>query len=197
MKKLEETEAERDLGVCISNTMKPTLHFRKAASKAMSALKLMRIAFGALTQSNFKLLYTVCLRPHLEYCIQAVGPYMIQDLNALEKVQRTATKLVMGFKNLSYEERLARLKLTSMTERFKRGDLIEVYKLLSGKLNIDPSQFFEDNVDGRTRGHPHKLNVRRAKCLLRTKVFSNWVVKAWNKLPATVVLAESTNQFKN
>ena len=48
LKKLEETEAEMDLGVYISNTMKPTLHGRKAASKAISALQLLRIAFGAL-----------------------------------------------------------------------------------------------------------------------------------------------------
>ena len=64
----------------------------------------------------------------------------------MEKVQRRATRLVIGFKNLSYEERLARLKLTSLTEKFKRSDLIEVYKLLSRKLNIDPAQFFKENV---------------------------------------------------
>ena len=30
-------------------------------------------------------LYTVYVRPHLDYCIQAVEPYMMQDLDALER----------------------------------------------------------------------------------------------------------------
>ena len=47
------------------------------------------------------------VRPHLDYCLSAVGPYMVQDFKALEKVQRRATKLVRGIKHLSYQERLA------------------------------------------------------------------------------------------
>ena len=195
--KLEETECERDLGVYISNTLKATHHCRKAAGKAMSALRLLKIAFGTLTESNFKLLYTVYVRPHLEYCIQAVGPHMVQDLQTLEKVQRRATRLVMGFNGLSYEERLRKLKLTTLKERFERGDFIETYKLLTRKLKIDPTQFFQENVQGRTRGHPLKLKVRRAKRVIRAKVFSNRIVTTWNKLPPAVVSAASTNQFKN
>ena len=59
LKRLEEAEAENDLGVYIYNTMKPALHCRKPASKAMSALRPLRITFGALTKSNLKLLYTM------------------------------------------------------------------------------------------------------------------------------------------
>ena len=49
-----------------------TLVSIQAANKGRSALKLLRMAFGYLTVSNFKILYTVYIRPHLEHCIQAV-----------------------------------------------------------------------------------------------------------------------------
>ena len=45
-----------------------------------------------------------------------------------------ATKMVDGLRNLPYELRLQRLKLTTLE---KRGDLIEVYKILTGKESVD------------------------------------------------------------
>ena len=49
-------------------------------------------------------LYKSLVRPQLEYCIQIWNPYL--KLEKLEKVQRRATKMMWGYKDLSYEERL-------------------------------------------------------------------------------------------
>ena len=38
----------------------------------------------------------------------------------------------MGFSNLSYEDRLRKLKLSSLSYRRMRGDMIEVFKIISG-----------------------------------------------------------------
>ena len=163
----------------------------------MSALKLLKIAFGTFTIASFKPLYTVYVRPHLEYCTQAVGPYTVEDLSALEKVQRRATRQVSGLKCLPYQERLKILQLTSLKDRFRRGDMIETFKIMTGKLNVDHTHWFERNTDQRTRGHKLKLKVRRSKNQARSKFFSNRVVEMWNSLPEEVVTAESLNQFKN
>ena len=58
----EETVAEKDLGVHIVNSLKSTYHCEKAANKAMSALKLLRITFDRLTTKNFRIgtIYNVC-----------------------------------------------------------------------------------------------------------------------------------------
>ena len=77
-------------------------------------------------------------RPQLEYCIQAWSPYLKQDMEKLEKVQRRATKMIHGYKDLSCEERLKRCGLTTMEKRRSRGDLIEVYnyKIITGKEEL-------------------------------------------------------------
>src|SRR6218665_2586076 len=63
------------------------------------------------------------------YCIQVWSPYLKQDMEKLEKVQRRATKMIQGYKYLSYEERLIRCGLTTLEKRRTRGDLIEAYKI--------------------------------------------------------------------
>ena len=195
---LQETTLERDLGVNMSNTLKATQHCHLAANRAMSSLKSLRMTFSKLTLSNFTLLYTNYVRPHPDYCLSAVGPHMVQDFNTLEKVQRRATKLVSGLKRLPYQERLAKLKIPSMKKLAQRGDLIEAFKILTGKVAADPSHFFVMNHDGRTRGHQLKLRKRASKTHLRAFFFfANRVVTPWNELPEEVVLAIYTNSFKN
>jgi hypothetical protein len=48
----------------------------------------------------------------------------------IESVQKRATKQIQGFHNLSYPERIKKLKLPTIAHRRIRGDMIETYKLI-------------------------------------------------------------------
>jgi len=100
----------------------------------------------------------------------------------------------VSFKKLSYEERLRTIGLTTLEVRRKRGDLIECYKILTRKENIDPHQFFHlsDNTNDH-RGHSLKLSLNRSRLDLRKNFFSQRVIRAWNNLPQHVVDATSVN----
>src|SRR6218665_1725753 len=81
-------------------------------------------------------LYKTLVRPQLEYCIQVWSPNLKQDMEKLKKVQRRVTKMIQGYKYLSYEERLIRCGLTTLVKRRSRGDLIEAYTIITGKESI-------------------------------------------------------------
>jgi len=77
----------------------------------------------------------------MEYCIQAWSNHLVKDIQTLESVQRTATRMVglSTFKKLPYESRLHRLGLTMLERSRIRGDLIETFKILTGIEKVDIS----------------------------------------------------------
>ena len=70
----------------------------------------------------------------------------------LENVQRRATKLVPELADLAYEEILRQLELLTLAYRRLQGDLIEVYKIMSGKCDADVCREGEQST-----GHPLKF----------------------------------------
>ena len=77
-------------------------------------------------------MFNCFVRPHLEYCVSVWSPYLVKDIECLEKVQRRATKLVQGLKYKQYEDRLKLLGITSLQKRRIRGDLIQVLRIVKG-----------------------------------------------------------------
>jgi hypothetical protein len=127
--------------------------------------------------------------------VQAWRPYLKKDIDLLEGVQRRATKIVEGFFDLSYEQRLHNLDITTLETRRIRGDLIEVFKLLHGFEDVSFDNFFTFNV-GNLRGHRFKLFKNRFNCNIGKYAFSNRVVDVWNSLPDDIVSCDTISSFK-
>ena len=200
-KELESVQQERDLGVIITSDLKSSSQCVKSAATARRVLAMVRRTFKNLDIADFRLIYKTYIRPHLEFCIQAWSPHFVKDVEVLENVQKAATNLVPKLHRYSYPVRLQndRHYLTERKkERRARGDMIKVYKLLSGKEQIDYKQFFNlTNALYGLRGHEKKLVKDRSRLDSRKYFFSQRVINRWNSLPVKVVNSESVNGCKN
>ena len=112
---------EKYLGVTMNANMKVSEQCRIAASKGNQVLGMIRRNITYKDTILIVPLYKAIVRPHLEYCVQAWSPYLRKDIDMLERIQRRATKLIPGLRDLRYEERLKEYGLTTLETRRLRG----------------------------------------------------------------------------
>lgn len=193
---LEKTTSEKDIGVIFDSKLNFENHMNEKINKANSILAIIRRTFEYMDKHIFCTLYKSMVRPHLEYANQVWCPHLKKHIQSIENVQRRATKLVPGLKDLTYEDRLKALNLPTLAYRRMRGDAIEMYKILTGKYDQDVSNFINLNNQQITRGHHLKIKKERPRTIQRKYSFVNRTTNIWNSLPEYIISAPSVNSFE-
>ena len=198
---LETLVCERDLGVHVDYQLKFDKHIQKIVNKANAMVGLIRRTYKFLDHQNFVLLYKALVRSHMDYATAVWSPYKVKYIQQLEGVQRRATKMLPGMRDLSYTERLKILKLPTLAYRRARIDMIETFKIAKGIYDSDivPCLPFVANTNDSivTRGHQYKLFKNRFYKDIGKFSFTNRIITNWNNLPEKVVMAKTINSFKN
>ena len=89
--------------------------------------------------------------------------------------------MITGLEHLLCEERQRDSGLFSLEKRRLRGDLINVYKYLKCRRQLDEAGFFSVVCSYRTRGNGQKLEHRKFHTNTR-KSFTVKVTELWNGL---------------
>ncbi len=119
---LTEVDQERDLGVIVSNDLKPSKHVAEITKKANQRLGMIRRCFTNHSRSVTSPIYKAIVRPILETSSSVWNPWLQKDINELEKVQRRCTRLCTD-----------PLQLEPLSLRRRKRDLAEVYKRVNGQ----------------------------------------------------------------
>ena len=142
-------------------------------------------------------LYSVLVKPHLEYCIQMWSPQYRTDMDLLKCVQKRVTKMIQKMEHLSYEYRLRELRLFSLEKRRLQEHLIVAFQYLTGSYKKEGNRPFSRMICcNRTRGSGFKLKEGRFRLDIRKKSFTVREVRHWNRLPRDMVDALPLETFK-
>lgn len=189
-------DTEKDLGIHFTNTLSFDKHINTIVNKANSIIGLVKRNFTFMDKSTFTQLYKALIRPHLDYGNIIWYPTTKKNKQIVENVQRRATRIVPELKGLTYEERLAALNLPTLEYRRRRGDMIELFKILHGIDDIDYTTMFSLSPHTQIRGHSLKLQKPRANKSIRLNSFTHRVINCWNQLPESTIVSETVLKFK-
>ena len=123
------------------------------------------------------------MRPLVEYNSVVWSPFNLQDIDAIESVQRRFTKRFPGLGLCPYGVSLQRLNIQSLELHRLHNDLIWCYKIIFGLVDMDRCDFFTPCTIVATRRHRYKL-YKKSTSGVRSNFFCERVINVWNKLPS-------------
>jgi hypothetical protein len=198
---LQWVQEEKDIGVIIDDNLNFDTHINTKINKANSILGLIRRSYKYLDNETFIPLYKAMVRTQFDYASIIWNPYTAKHRDAIEGVQRRATKQLPNMSTLEYCDRLRKLGLPTLAYRRHRGDMIEAYKIMSNKYDeaVCKNVFaMRDNTQRPgLRGHNYTIIHERNKNAKRKHFFTQRIINTWNSLPHNLVNAPSLNIFKN
>ena len=122
-------------------------------------------------------------------------PYIQKNKQIIENIQRRGTRLIPELKGLSYTQRLQKLKLFSLDYRRKRGNMIQLFKILNNIEDMNPESMFKFSTSV-TRGHNKKLYKPQCNKVFRQHSFCICTIDPWNKLSQKTVDSKTVKEFK-
>ena len=145
-----------------------------------------RTCRGWKDTETLKTLYCTLERSQVEYGSVVWSPYTSRNIDKLERIQRRGTKFILGQNDISYEDRLKCLNMLSLEKRRYLFDVVFLYKVLNGYLNIELTQLinFYSKADPYKFRHVHDYSLKRnyARTTKFKNSYFNRIVEMWNVL---------------
>ena len=101
---LDSSSVEKDLGVLVDRKLTISQQCALVAKKAKTMLGCVQRSVVSRPREVILPLYSVLVKPHLEYCDQFWGPQFMKDRELLERVQWRAIKMIRGLEHLPCEK---------------------------------------------------------------------------------------------
>ncbi|MCP4494602.1 MAG: reverse transcriptase family protein, partial [Gammaproteobacteria bacterium] len=191
-------DSVKDLGVTLSADYHWSIHINQMAA---GARRLASWALGVFRDRSTTVMMTIwkaLIRCKLEYCCPLWHPHKLEDIKALEDVQRFFTRQIAGMQDADYWERLKRLKIQSLQRRRERYIIIHVWKLLHKMVpnDLNVEFYHRERLGWRARIPKFFSRARQSSKTLYDASFAVNGPKLWNTLPKSINSIQDLDTFK-
>ena len=196
---LSPIDSVRDLGIKVTQSLTWSPHIRNIVDGANKMAAWILSVFSTRDREIMMILYKSLVRPRVEYSCPLWDPKKIGDIILIEQVQRHFTSLIEDLQELTYYERLNRLKLMSLQRRRERYSILHLHKIIyqsvTSDLNIttnySPRRGLFVNIPPILKGTKAKFQT------LRDSFFTVSAPQLFNSLPQSIRDEEVYETFKS
>ncbi len=178
-------ETQVDLGVIVTSKLSWSSQCEKVCAKCYRSLHMIRRNVPLNSSVNVKKqLYLTLVKSLISYCCQLYRPFLVRDIQSIERIQRRATKYILSDFTIDYKTRLSSLSMLPLMYWLDLQDLVFMVKCL--KDPRDTINIFRhiSYVNSSTRGSSAgKLTHRYTRLSSTRHFYFHRVVKLWNSIP--------------
>ena len=186
----------RDLGIQMSSDLKFKTHVQRITANASARSGLIFKCFKTRDKAFLTSMFSVFVRPLLEFATPIWSPYQIGLITCVEKVQRNFTKRIPAVRDLNYPDRLTALNMEPLELRRLRFDLIELFKIVKGFSVIKFDDYFKLKQLTLRQNNDIQIQLHVTNSNLSKNFFNFRAAKIWNALPQNIIDSSSVDIFK-
>ena len=147
--------------------------------------------------TTLEALYVTQVRPHLEYAIPIWDPHLSKDIEAIESMQRFASKVcTIQWRDVNYKDRLKLMNIETLQSRRQHLKPCYLYKIINRQAHSVNSSLSDFSSVHSTTSHSLTLNIPFARSVSTFNSFFCHTARMWNQLPYEVVCSPSFLSFK-
>ena len=119
----------KDLGILVDNKLSWDDHIFSLCKHGKRLVAWILNVFYARDKLTMTTLFNSLVRCKLEYCCQIWDPSTIQQIDAIEQLQRSFTRRIIGMNELNYWDRLKKLNIFSLQRRREKLIIVYIWKI--------------------------------------------------------------------
>lgn len=177
------------LGILINSDLSWSPHVANLCSKARKLVGLLyRRFYKNADPTTLLTLYKAFIRPHLEYNAIVWDPFLLGDIDSLEKVQRFALRVCLKSWSADREHLYSQSRIPALVDRRKQARLCHMYKIVNDQTDFPeaPLQYRAINFVTRS-SHSQQLRNIAARTSQYQNSFFPRTIAQWNSLPQNLV----------
>ena len=196
---LERVDVFKYLGLLLTADLSWTRHIETICARAKRIVGMLyRQYYHNVGYNTMRCLYLSLVRPHLEYACSVWDPHTQGSIDALEKVQKFALRMVTKSWDAGCDELNNLVNLPTLQHRRLQLNLCQLYKIIHG-LSYFPDNIFIPRQNYYSCRSSNNMAFVRPFAHTNAFLYSYvpHTIKSWNSLSPTLVNAVSLSSFKH